>query len=753
MAASNDTKSKHPWKFFRAGGLDQVLIESGADLLALDKLDKKLWVALSCPTRGLEFDSRTLDMIDSDKDGRIRVPEVLEAVRWAAASLKNVSVLIKGGDSLALDAINDQSDSGKRLMDASRLVLANLGKSDATAICLADFADPARIYAKAQFNGDGVLTPDSVANPEIRKVLQDIIDTLGSVADRSGEMGASQTSVDLFYLELGRFVGWWDKALAPGAPPVMVLGESTPSAWDAIKAVRAKIDDYFARCRLAAFDLRAAAPLNRAETEFAAMSLKGYADFGKDVAGLPLARIEGERPLPLTSGLNPAWAPAMERLRADAVVPLIGPSKTALSESDWAAILECFAPYQAWLAAKEGAAVEKLGLARARQILAGSSRALILKTIAQDLSVAPAMAEIANVEKLLRYKRDLCDLLNNFVNFSHFYARDGKAIFQAGTLFMDGRACHLCVKVADAAAHAPVADLGKTYVAYCELSRQGAKDKLIIAAAFTGGDSDQLRVGRNGVFYDTAGQDWDATIIRTVEHAISIRQAFWSPYRRLGRMINEQVEKFASAREQAVMDKTSSRVETTATAVVSGTVPQKSRIDTGTLAAIGLIMTGLVTAASNVFNSFLNFVSLPGAWWKIPVICGIIMMAISGPAMLIAWLKLRRRDLGPILDGCGWAINGRVKLNMALGHLLTEVASVPSSATKSLEDLYPDEPPKIPKWAWAVITVLALVALAALLEYVGIFRRLGVDAFFQNLWTGATQAEMPPQTPSANAPH
>jgi len=71
------------------------------------------------------------------------------------------------------------------------------------------------------------------------------------------------------------------------------------------------------------------------------------------------------------------------------------------------------------------------------------------------------MAEIANVEKLLRYKRDLCDLLNNFVNFSHFYARDGKAIFQAGTLYMDGRACHLCVKVADAAAHAPVAILAR----------------------------------------------------------------------------------------------------------------------------------------------------------------------------------------------------------------------------------------------------------------------------------------------------
>ena len=39
-------------------------LDSGADLLALDELDQKLWVALSCPTRGIEFDGRTLDMIE-----------------------------------------------------------------------------------------------------------------------------------------------------------------------------------------------------------------------------------------------------------------------------------------------------------------------------------------------------------------------------------------------------------------------------------------------------------------------------------------------------------------------------------------------------------------------------------------------------------------------------------------------------------------------------------------------------------------
>ena len=73
----------YKWKFFRAGGFDQVKLESGADLANLDQLDQKLWVALACPTHGLEFDSRTLDLVDTDKDGRVRVPEVIAAAKWA----------------------------------------------------------------------------------------------------------------------------------------------------------------------------------------------------------------------------------------------------------------------------------------------------------------------------------------------------------------------------------------------------------------------------------------------------------------------------------------------------------------------------------------------------------------------------------------------------------------------------------------------------------------------------------------------
>ena len=713
-------KSNHVWKFFRAGGVDQVKIESGADLLALDDLDQKLWVALSCPTRGLEFDSRTLDLIDSDKDGRIRVPEILEAVRWATRSLKNPDELIKGGESLPLDAIA-ADEAGARLLVAARQVLTNLGKPDATSLTVAEASDTAHIFVHTQFNGDGVISPEFVADPEVKQVVTEIMTLMGGVADRSGIPGVTQATLDQFFKELQAYSDWWkiaEKPTASGTSPILFLGEATAWVWEAVQAVRPKIDDYFARCRIAAFDSRAAGPLNRAEAEFTAIAAKSLAAYSDEVVSFPLARVKPNRPLPLSEGINPAWSKPMERFCREVIAVVFDSSKATLSESEWTALLVQFAPYEAWLTSKQGLTVEKLGLARIEQILASKSCDVIAKLIAQDLAVAPAMAEIANVEKLVRYHRDLFVLLNNFVSFADFYDKDRLAIFQSGRLYMDGRACELCVKVADPAAHSPVAILGKIYLAYCEVRRPAGKEAatptatMTIAAAFTGGDADRLRVGRNGIYYDRAGKDWDATIVKVLEHPISIHEAFWSPYKRIGRIVSDQIEKFASSREQAVMDKATETIDATAKSALAGKT-ERPKIDTGTLAAIGIVVTGLVSALSVMVGHLLDFAS-KNPWWQTPLIFVALMMAISGPSMLIAWMKMRGRDIGPVLDASGWAVNGHIKLNIGLARTLTESALVPGSAIRSIEDLYPDDPPKVPRWFWVL---LAIIALLVALDY------------------------------------
>ena len=91
----------HRWRFFRAGGFDQVRLERAADLLALGELDQKLWLALSCPVRGTQFDARTLALIDTDGDGHLRAPELIAAAQWAGARLKDSELLVEGLDGAA----------------------------------------------------------------------------------------------------------------------------------------------------------------------------------------------------------------------------------------------------------------------------------------------------------------------------------------------------------------------------------------------------------------------------------------------------------------------------------------------------------------------------------------------------------------------------------------------------------------------------------------------------------------------------
>src|SRR3982751_4594175 len=130
----------HHWRFFRAGGFDQVRLETGADICAIGELDQKLWVALACPTRGLEFDTKTLDLIDTDKDGRIRAPEIIAAAKWAGVLLKNPDDLVKSAAALPLASINDATDDGRPLLASARQILLNLGKPEATTITAEDTA-------------------------------------------------------------------------------------------------------------------------------------------------------------------------------------------------------------------------------------------------------------------------------------------------------------------------------------------------------------------------------------------------------------------------------------------------------------------------------------------------------------------------------------------------------------------------------------------------------------------------------------
>ena len=684
----NSATSLYRWRFFRAGGFDQVKLETGADLMNLDQLDQKLWVALACPTAGLEFDAKTLALIDTDKDGRIRAPELIAAAKWAGGLMKNPDDLLKGSPTLRPSAINDATPEGKLIANFARQIL---GKADTEEVTFDEAAAAAQTFAAKPFNGDGIVPADSTSDDATKAVMADIINCVGADTDASGKPGVSQARVDQFFAAAAAYSDWWKKA--EGDASVLPLGLNTEIAAAAVRAVKSKVDDYFARGRLAAFDPRSVNALNRDEKEYVALGAKDLTSNHADIASLPLAQVGATTPLPLTQGINPAWVNAIAALQTHAITPLLG-ARMVLTEADWSALVGKLAAFDAWNAVKTGGAVEKIGLARTREILATKAKETLTALIAKDKAEEGNAVAVIGLHRLIHYHRDLAKLCRNFVNFGDFYGRKDKAIFQAGTLYLDQRSCDLCLTVDDAGKHAAMAGMAGTYLAYCDCMRKGSGEKLQIVAAFTGGDSDNLMVGRNGIFYDRKGRDWDATITKIVDNPISIRQAFWSPYKKLVRMIEERAAKQAAAADADANAQLTTAVNAPVAPAspAAPAAPAKPAFDPSVIALLSLAL-GTLAAA---FAGLLGFLGKFEAW-QIPLVIICIMLVISAPSMAIAWLKLRKRNLGPILDANGWAVNAKAKMNVPFGSALTGVAALPPGATFGAADKYAEKPSVWPK--------------------------------------------------------
>jgi hypothetical protein len=723
-----DARAAHAWQFFRSGGFDQVRLTDADDLRHLGSLDLKLWAVLACPSAGLEFDARTLQLLDRGGEGRVRATDVQAAVAWVCKVLRDPQILFEGGDDLPLASIREDDDEGARLLATARQVLVYLGRPDDARIALADLADPTKLYEPGHFNGDGVIPAEITDDARLAESIATIAACLGANEDRSGRPGIDAAALEAFAQGAAAVSDWHARAEGDQAG-ILALGAATADAVAAFDAVRAKVEDFFTRCQLAAFDTGARDALNPAPEAYAGLATTTLSADAAGVAALPLARIAPDARLPLAGAVNPAWRDAVAALRELVVDPLLGPTDE-LDFAQWRAIAARLEAWRAWQADRPDTPVAALEVGALRAWLASDAQSQLAELIARDDGADTAAAQIEALERLLRLRRDLVTLLRNFVNLADFYGRERKAIFQAGTLYIDQRSCELCLRVGDAARHAAMAGLSGTFLVYCQCTRAG-EDPITIVAAMTGGEVDEMMVpGRNGVFYDRDGRDWQASVTRIVPNPISVRQAFWSPYRRIARMIGEQVLKFASAQDKAIDARAAAGIagaEKSATTAATAPPPPAAAPGkapappapspafdiakfAGIFAAMGLALGALGTALAAIVGAFL---ALPV--WKMPLVLAGIVLLISGPSMLLAWFKLRQRNLGPLLDANGWAVNTRARINLPFGASLTGLAQLPPGARRSLIDPFAD----VAMPAWQKLLIAAVVAGLAYLAYRG----------------------------------
>lgn len=700
MAFINKEK-KYKWSFVNIGGSARVRINSGEDIAHLSELDPKMWTVLSCPTSGLEIDEKSLKYMDCDGDGKLRINDVISVSQWITSVLKDKDMILKGDDSIDINLINTEDANGKKLYSSARQILDNLGKGG-DIISLADTADITAIFAKTRFNGDGIITEATSDDADVKSLVATIISTMGSVADRSGAQGIGADQIEAFYKNMNDYLAWNEAAVE--AP----YGDKTDSLIEAYNALDAKVKDFFMRSKLAAFSPSSMSSLDIQTSRIDAISAENLSMKNDEIAAYPLTHITGKSEIELDAAINPAWDKYFNVIKSVAVKS----SMEAITESDWAAIGEKFAAYYSWKNAKAGAAVESLGVDNIKNIIAQDKKQLLLDLVAQDAALKEESDNIDMVDKFLHIYRDFYKLLKNFVTFTDFYDKDKsiKSIFQCGTLIIDQRACKFCMQVADTAKHSASAGKSGMYLVYCDCTTKSKPGKLQIAAAVTVGDIGELAVGKNGVFYDNKGLEWDAVVTKVIDNPINISQSFWSPYRRMATAVENLINKSAAEKDAKIMANATANIN----AAPAKTADPKAATQAppfdiakfaGIFAAIGVAVGMIGTALSSLFKGLFAL-----NWWQLILLFVGIVLVISGPAMVMAWLKLRRRNIAPLLNANGWAVNATSKISIPFGETLTDIAHYPKM---KLNDPYAKKGLKT--WQKWLITILMIAVVGCAL--------------------------------------
>jgi hypothetical protein len=667
--------------FRRIGRSRQLRIRCGEDLAHIPMLDEAHWVATSAPVSSINGDATFLRLVDADNNGRITCAEVIRAVCWLLSALRDLGGAAEGSTSLRLAAIDTACADGQRAHLSARKILDRLGLSEAEEITLDQVREVKARVEPSPVSEAGVVLPEATGDAEVRRFLTDIVAATGGAPHPSGAKGVSQAELDRFLADARAYLDWHQRGQIPSeteATEVMPLAAETPQASALLASLRPKIDQYFAQCEALALDERFAQRMGWTDAELAGLDFDDATVIETVLSQAPLAKARPDRELSFDEQINPFYAEKVEQFRRQVVAPALGESVAALSARQWQEVKSFFEAHKEWVESQSGRNVAPLGTQKLRSYLDERFSRAVQELIAESSRTAFDLDNIRLTEKLVLYQAHMVEFANNFVSFPHLYDTAKRALFEMGTLVMDGRRFNLAVRVDGRAEHARVARTSNFCLLYVEVSTKAGEVTCEVAVPVTSGSKGNLCVGKRGVFQDLAGRELDARVVEVVENPISVREAICSPFQRLWRMISGKIEAIGATAEKQFDTRASAAMET----ATAGTPPQPAApAASRSLLAGGLLMGGGVAVAA--LASAVAYIG-KALWgvppWKILLGVAIAILAVILPTSMVAILKLRKRDLSAVLEGSGWAINACMRLTSKQGRFFTRRPKYPDGA-------------------------------------------------------------------------
>jgi hypothetical protein len=676
--------------FQKLGGKYQPIFERPADLRFIELIDEAHWAALSAPVEAFQTEKEFLEYLDKDGNGTIRCDEIKKTAKWLLGLFSDISRLKGGHEELRPANINSDSEEGRALLDSINSIYPESGENSTGTISLDSLRREKEMSVAKAGNDNGIIPFNAIISPETRKFAEDAAVIAGETENNAPPEGFTKDIIKKFMALAANFTEWKNKSKLPDgqdSTDILPLGADTAEGYKAFSAIEAKTDEFFALCGMLDTEPSAAPALLPGEGKIAAIDINNTESISLFTTSRPIAGPNPAAVLDLDGKINTEYKSGLEAFRNSVLKKFDTGKHSKLTVTEWKEIKKAFSPYADWLKEAPSEKFSSIDENVLGKYLSGTEAQNLEKLFEESETAREKIKKIEEIEKVILFQKNFFEFINNFISFNRLFDPRSKSMIQPGSLVMDERRFDLVVKISNPAEHKKLARKSNICVIYLKL-RSGPPDKtetMEAVAGITSGVATSLYVGKKGVFFEKNGKVWESEISDMIIQPVSLSEALRMPFVKIGEFTGKQFEKITDSRYKGLEAGIAENIRKADKSVATlNPQPQQGGLFSGGsmlllgggvgLAALGSSLAFTVKTMKNV--SFLNAIT----------VIAVIIAIIFSPFLVLAFVKLKKRNVGMFFEAAGWAVNGRFRLSGKMGRIFTYKPELPAGARKKRID-------------------------------------------------------------------
>ena len=656
-------------------------IKNSDDLFEAINVDPALWVVTSAPISSFSLEQKFLNYLCLTNNSRIIFNDLIQEIQWLKNLYVEYSAVNISSDLFDLASINPNTEDGQKIALAFNFIISKIDSDYISLDCTREFL---KEITNNSVSENGIVIPGVAVSAELKKYIELAINVTKGVTHPNGAQGINAELLEKFQLTLANYVGWKnqmnDAIEAGNKNDLLPFGANTEIYYQKFIVLKNKVTQFFAQCKGLTFSKLVSDKVEfLSDINFSEINWQDPVKMQEFLQKSPLAVPNDLAKLAYKdqSKINPYYYSFMNELLDIILNETTITVNDIITEENWKQICDLFSAYDKWYKSNPSNTLDAVTLEDIKEYQKEEYAQAVKTLIGQSAKTAEKLVCITLLEKAILYQKYILPFVRNFIGLTELYHPERKALFEKGNLIMGGKHFNFAIDVENIANHKSIATKSNIFILYLDIIKPD-KTKFNVAVPVTAGTKDGLIQGKRGVFIDIKGNKYDAIVADLVTNPISLKEAIIEPFLKVKDIFSKKIDADATQSENKLTKSTTDAISNQNSDSKSWFYKPNGNMNTGAIlmgggvaiAALGSSLTYIINtiASSSVLNILIT-------------IC-LILFAFIAPILISGVFKLRRRDLTPILEGSGWAINIRMRLTRKICKVFTKKSKWPKGTKR-----------------------------------------------------------------------